>query len=207
MAGGLSALVESAEGAEDDAAEAEKQVIGNNVGPSDVVIGVAASGSTPFTCAALEAAGNKGALTIGISNNAKSRSTDLSDFGICVETGSEIVAGSTRMKAGTAQKAILNILSTSIMMRRGLVYNGMMVNMRISNAKLLARGQAMICTLAGVGQSEAARALEEADNEISPAILIALGMTKSEAIRLLSLHHGQLRKAIAAMPSVKQSNG
>ena len=207
MAGGISALVESAEGAEDNFTEGENQAELNNFGQSDVVIGVTASGSTPFTCAAVKAARKKGALTISLSNNANSRITGLSDFGICVETGSEIVAGSTRMKAGTAQKAILNILSTSIMMQRGLVYKGLMVNMRISNAKLLARGQAIISSLANVGHSEAARILEETDKEISPAVLMALGATKSEAMRLMSLHKGNLGKAIATMPSINKSNG
>lgn len=207
MAGGLNALVESVEGAEDDADEARRQVTASQVGPDDVVIGVAASGSTPFTVAIIEAARAKGALTIGLANNIDAPIVSRADFGICVETGSEVVAGSTRMKAGTAQKAVLNILSTAIMMRSGLIFRGMMINVRILNEKLLARGVSMIRALTGVDRSTASQALDEAGLEVRPAVLIALGANPIEADRLLTRHKGDLTEAITAMQRGKQTDG
>lgn len=206
MAGGMAALVESAEGAEDDAEEGERQVSTNQVGANDVVIGVAASGSTPFTVAVIRAAKERGALTVGLSNNIGSQLEAQAEFGICVQTGSEVIAGSTRMKAGTAQKVVLNTLSTAIMLRRGLVVNGMMVNLRISNEKLLARGHAMIRTLAGVDQIAAEHALEEADRRVLPAVLIALGADRNEADRLITANNGNPRAAITAMQISKETD-
>ena len=206
MAGGLAALVESAEGAEDEAEEGERQVSTNQVGANDVVIGVAASGSTPFTVAVIRAAKERGALTVGLSNNIGSQLEAQAEFGICVQTGSEVIAGSTRMKAGTAQKVVLNTLSTAMMLRRGLVVNGMMVNLRISNEKLLARGHAMIRTLAGVDQIAAEHALEEADRRVLPAVLIALGADRNEADRLITANNGNPRAAITAMQNSKETD-
>jgi N-acetylmuramic acid 6-phosphate etherase len=162
-----------------------------------VLVGVAASGRTPFTLAAMAAARAAGALTVGIANNPGSALLSAGDHGLLANTGSEIVAGSTRMKAGTAQKAVLNMFSTAIMLRRGLIYRGLMVNMRVSNEKLLGRAQAMVRDLAGVGADAAARALETADREIGPAVLVALGASPDEAARLLAEHEGDLRKAVA----------
>ena len=119
MAGGIDALVQSAEGAEDDTGDARRQVQHHRIAAADVVIGVAASGSTPFTLAAIEAATEAGALTIGIGNNEGTQLLSLADYSLLAATGSEAIAGSTRMKAGTAQKAILNLLSTAIMLRLG----------------------------------------------------------------------------------------
>ncbi|MGB5778219.1 N-acetylmuramic acid 6-phosphate etherase [Allopontixanthobacter sediminis] len=206
MAGGLAALVESAEGAEDDAEEGKRQVSTNQVGANDVVIGVAASGSTPFTVAVIRAAKERGALTVGLSSNIGSQLEAQAEFGICVQTGSEVIAGSTRMKAGTAQKVVLNTLSTAIMLRRGLVFNGMMVNLRISNEKLLARGHAMIRTLAGVDQIAAEHALEQADRRVLPAVLIALGADRNEADRLITANNGNPRAAITAMQTSKETD-
>ena len=198
MAGGPSALTESAEGAEDDAEAADAAVRDAGIGPSDVLVGVAASGRTPFTLAAVAAAKATGALTIGIANNPGSALLSAGDHGLLADTGSEIVAGSTRMKAGTAQKAVLNMFSTAIMLRRGLVYRGLMVNMRVSNEKLLGRGQAMVRDLAGVDAATAARALDAADREIGPAVLVALGAEPADAVRRLAEHGGDLRRAVAA---------
>jgi len=139
IAGGPRALLRSVENAEDNAEDAQDQVQANNIGPDDVLIGIAASGSTPFTCAAVEAARLEGALTIGIANNPSSRLVVLAEYGITLETGAESVAGSTRLKAGTAQKICLNLISTLVMVRLGRVRNGMMSAMRASNAKLRAR--------------------------------------------------------------------
>jgi len=199
MAGGPSALTESAEGAEDDRDAAERAVRDEQVGPSDVLIGVAASGRTPFTLAAVDAARAAGALTIGIANNPDSALLGAAAHGLLADTGSEIVAGSTRMKAGTAQKAVLNMLSTAIMLRRGLVYRGLMVNMRISNEKLLHRGQSIIRDVTGVDAGAAASALEAGDREIARGVLIALGAEPATAAGLLEEHDGNLRAAAATL--------
>src|SRR5690606_23760636 len=127
MAGGPSALTDAAEGAEDDAAQARADLDAARVGPGDVAIGIAASGNTPFTLAGLDHAGAARALRIGVYNNGGGRVAAHCAVPSLAETGAEIVAGSTRMKAGTAQKAVLNTLSTGIMIRLGFVYRGRMV--------------------------------------------------------------------------------
>ncbi len=198
MAGGLDALTQAAEGAEDDAGAARAAVAASHIGPHDVVIGVAASGRTPFTCAAIAAAHEAGALTVGVANNGATLLLEAADHGILAETGTEIIAGSTRMKAGTAQKAVLNILSTAIMLRMGLVYRGRMVNMRISNAKLRKRGEAMICDIAQVDQATAAQALDMAGQDIKLAVLIARGLDRQAAESLLAAHGDNLADAIGA---------
>ena len=139
IAGGHDALLRSVENAEDDGAAAFNAVQDAAIGPDDVVIGIAASGATPYTAAAITAARERGALTIGIANNPNAPITALADMGISLITGAEALAGSTRMKAGTAQKICLNLISTLIMVRMGKVKNGMMAAMRPTNAKLRQR--------------------------------------------------------------------
>ncbi|MGY2736808.1 N-acetylmuramic acid 6-phosphate etherase [Sphingomonas sp. UYP23] len=199
MAGGTGALTQAYEGAEDDAAAAQAEIDAAEVGASDVVIGVAASGRTPYTLAATVAARAAGALTIAIANNAGSALLDAAEHPICAVTGSEVLAGSTRMKAGTAQKAILTILSTAIMLRRGLVYDGRMVAMRISNAKLLQRGRTMVMEIAGVDAETAIHALDAAHNDIRRGVLVSLGLSPDEAKAALDTAGGNLRGALEAM--------
>ena len=196
VAGGLSALVESVEGAEDDAEAGASEMERLGIDENDVVIGVAASGKTPFTLAALEVAHQKGALTIGIVNNQDAPLLEVSEFGLVANTGSEIVAGSTRMKAGTAQKAILNILSTTIMLRLGKVYKGLMVNMLISNQKLRNRGAEIVHLLCGISMDKADAALTQAGDNIPTAVLIGFGAEKERAEALLEQHQGHLGESI-----------
>jgi len=198
MAGGTDALVRAREGAEDDADAAQDQVAAHAIGPDDVVVGVAASGYTPFTVAAIATARQRGAVTIGITNNPGTPLTETADHVVVAATGSEIVAGSTRMKAGTAQKAALNLLSTAIMLRLGLVYRGQMVAMRVSNAKLQRRARAMVQDLAGVDADTATRALDTGGNDIRHAVLIANGVPAETAAPLLLAHGGRLEEALAA---------
>ena len=203
MAGGVSALTEAYEGAEDDVDAARADIDACNIGASDVVIGVAASGRTPFTVAAIERARAAGALTIGIANNPATLLVERAEHAVVAATGSEVLAGSTRMKAGTAQKAVLNLLSTAIMLRLGLVYRGRMVAMRISNAKLLQRGNRMVQDIAGVDADMATQALDAADNDIRLAVIIALGVPADRAAALLADQGGNLRtvmQALAAKP-------
>lgn len=196
MAGGMSALASSAEGAEDDGPAARAALDAAGIGPDDVLIGVAASGRTPFTLAAIDYGRSAGALTIAIANNADTPLLHAAEHGLLAATGSEIIAGSTRMQAGTAQKAMLNMLSTAIMLRLGRVYQGLMVDMQISNDKLLARAQHMVATISGCSAPVAADALETAGRNIKTAILIARGATPDAARADLARHQGQLRNVL-----------
>ncbi|MCF6220631.1 MAG: N-acetylmuramic acid 6-phosphate etherase [Robiginitomaculum sp.] len=199
IAGGLQALTESAEGAEDDFDDGQTQIRNANVGKHDVVIGVAASGKTPFTLGALQEANAMGALTIGIANNPKTPILQDVDHAILAETGSEIIAGSTRMKAGTAQKAILNMLSTAIMTRLGRVYKGFMVDMIVSNKKLEDRAISIICNITDCSKQTAQTSLIQANKNIKTAILIALGQNLVGAKEILSQSDGNLRSALAKL--------
>ncbi|MDF7777906.1 N-acetylmuramic acid 6-phosphate etherase, partial [Sphingomonas sp. AOB5] len=198
MAGGPKALTDAVEGAEADADAARTEIAAAGVGPDDVVIGVAASGRTPYTVAAVEAARAAGALTLGIANNPDTALLAAAEHPVLIETGSEIVAGSTRMKAGTAQKAALNLFSTATMIRLGGVYRGRMVGMRISNVKLQARGEAMVAELAGVDRDTARAALDAAGRDIRKAVLIASGMSAEAAAAALDAAGGNLREALRA---------
>ena len=193
IAGGESAFTTSVEGAEDDVADAVKQIDAARLSTCDVVIAVAASGTTPFTVAALQRASEHRAVTIGIANNAGTALLASASYPVLVETGRELIAGSTRMKAGTAQKVVLNLISTSIMLRLGRVYRGMMVNMQSTNAKLRRRAESMVSQIAGCSETRAASALEETEGDIKVAALVVLGYDKAEAEAILASHHGNLR--------------
>ncbi len=199
IAGGLAALSHSAEGAEDDAADARSQLHGLDLSAGDVVVGVAASGGTPFTVAAIELARNIGALTVAVANNPGTSLPAAAEHALIADTGSEPIAGSTRMKAGTAQKAILNLFSTATMVRCGRVYRGMMVNMIVSNEKLARRAGAMVIALSGCSDDAARAALRAADNDVALAVLIAMGHRAADARAALLAHDGNLRGAIARL--------
>ena len=196
VAGGLAALSGSVEGAEDNIAKGRDAVAENNIGPDDIVIGVAASGRTPFTIAVIEAARERGALTIAIANNADAPLLAAAEHRILADTGAEVVAGSTRMKAGTAQKVALNLLSTAMMLRCGLVYRGMMVNMRVSNEKLSDRARKMVARIARVDIATAAAALDATGNDIKQAALVARGFTRDDAAVRLREAGSDLRRAL-----------
>lgn len=198
IAGGEAALMLGIEGAEDNAEDGRAQVADNGIGPDDVVIGLAASGRTPFTVAVIEAARAMGALTVGIACNAGAPLCAVAEHGILAATGAEAIAGSTRMKAGTAQKAILNLLSTQIMLRLGHVHRGLMVDMRPQNIKLRGRATGMVATLAQVDDTTAQAALETAGWQIKPAILVAQGYDLSAARAALDAAQGVLRNVAGA---------
>lgn len=185
LAGGRTALVESSEAAEDDAALAVQEISDCAITPDDVVIGVAASGRTPFTCAAIEHARTKGGLTIGIANQAGTSLLELAEIALCAETGAEFISGSTRMKAGTAQKIVLNTLSTGVMIGLGRTHNGLMTHMSVSNDKLRRRAVDIISSIAGTSPVNSENALEVAENDLPLAILIANGLGPEEANCLL----------------------
>lgn len=206
LAGGVQALAESIEGAEDDHEDAVRRMRVANVGPNDVVIGVAASGVTPFTVAAIKEARSRGALTISVSNNVGTPLLAESEFPLVADTGSELIAGSTRMKAGTAQKALLNVLSTAIMLRCGLVYKGLMVNMRVSNDKLAARARAIVQRLTGVSAEAADEAMSASDDSVKMAVLIASGIGIKRAAELLRSSGQNLRVALDKHKSERLSS-
>ncbi len=196
MAGGLGALVQSVEGAEDDEAEGERAVAANKIDKNDVVVGVAASGTTPYTIGVLRAATAMGAVTIAVASNPDAPLFEVAQHRIMVDTGTEVIAGSTRMKAGTAQKIVLNLFSTAVMVRLGRVYRGMMVHMRASNTKLRRRAERMVAQITGCSVSEAARHVEQADGDVKTAILLGAGMKREDAVAALGRHGGNLRSAI-----------
>jgi N-acetylmuramic acid 6-phosphate etherase len=197
LAGGDRALLTSVEGAEDDAAAGAALIRDARVGEHDVVIGVAASGRTPYTLGALQAARAAGALTVAIASNAHSPLLEAAVHPVLLDTGAEIVAGSTRMKAGTAQKVALNLFSTAIMLRLGRVYQGRMVSMRVSNQKLRLRAIAMIADIAGVDHPSAEAALERAGANIKLGVLLAMGADLAAARAALAASDDNLRLAIA----------
>ncbi len=196
MAGGLDALVRSTEGAEDNEDAGAQAMAEAKVGANDVVIGIAASGTTPFTIGALRAAKAAGAVTIAIANNPGAPLFEVARHRILADTGTEVVAGSTRMKAGTAQKIVLNLFSTAAMVKMGRVYRGLMVDMRARNAKLLRRAEAMVGEILGCPQEQSARYLEQTNGDVKTAILLGLGIDPDEAALLLQRHGGNLRTAI-----------
>ena len=186
LAGGADAMMRAVEGAEDDEAAGSAAVREAGLGQSDVLIGIAASGHTPFTIGAVREARSRGVLTISVANNPGSPLLEAGDHAILLDTGAEAIAGSTRLGAGTAQKAALNALSTAIMLELGLVYRGLMVNMRISNAKLERRAVAMIERVAGIAEDEARSALALAGGDIRLAVLLALGQEGDAAAQALA---------------------
>ncbi|OKO84071.1 N-acetylmuramic acid 6-phosphate etherase [Bradyrhizobium sp. NAS96.2] len=199
VAGGDSAFVTSIEGAEDDVDDAVMQIDVARLTPHDVVIAVAASGTTPFTVAALQQAGSFDAVTIGVANNPGTALLTSAKFPILIETGRELVAGSTRMKAGTAQKVVLNLISSGIMLRLGRVYRGMMVNMQPTNAKLKRRAEVMVAQIAHCDPSHAARSLEQAKGDIKTAVLLVLGVDRDDAETVLKNCDGNLRRVFAEL--------
>lgn len=197
MAGGEGALLRPVEGAEDSREAGAARMAEIGVGVDDVVVGLAASGTTPFTVAALESARARGALTIGIANNAGAPLLQACAHPILLDTGAEPIAGSTRLKAGTAQKVALNLFSTLTMVRLGRVYRGLMVHMTPTNAKLRQRAAHMVATITGCAEDAAAAAMAEADGDVKVAVLLALGAGAADARALLAKHDGNLRAAIA----------
>jgi N-acetylmuramic acid 6-phosphate etherase len=196
MAGGMGALVKSAEAAEDSQADGARSIADANIGPGDVVIGLAASGTTPYTVGALRAAHARGAVTIGISSNPAAPLLGVVRHPILLRTGSEVVAGSTRMKAATAQKIVLNLFSTALMVKFGRVYQGLMVHMRATNAKLRRRAAGIVSRITGCSPEDAARYVEAANGDVKIAILLALGSSVTDSGPLLARHDGNLRAAI-----------
>jgi len=197
IAGGRRALTSAVEGAEDSAAQGQRDLAAKRITAHDVIVGLTASGTTPYVAGALDFARRCGALTIGITANPRSPVARLADIAIAPQTGAEVIAGSTRMKAGTAQKMILNLLSTAAMVRLGHVYNNWMVDVALTNRKLRQRGLRILHEAAGASPARASRALRQADDNLRVAlIMLKRNTTAEEARRRLEQAHGNLRAAL-----------
>ncbi len=196
MAGGKDALLRSAEGAEDETEQAARLIRQHRVAAADVVIAVAASGTTPFTLACLREARQCGALTIGIANNRGTPILEEADFPIRLDTGAEPIAGSTRMKAGTAQRVTLNLLSSLVMIRLGHVHEGLMVDVQAINVKLRRRSESILRRLTGRSHEEVADALRRAEGSVKLAMLLLHGCSAEQAATILHEAGGRLRTAL-----------
>lgn len=197
IAGGERALHTSTEDAEDDCDAAQRTVTHLAVGPRDVVIGLAASGATPYTTTFVQGARDRGALTVSIANNPGAPLLASAEYPILVDTGPEIPAGSTRMKAGTAQKVVLNLLSTLVMIRLGRIYRGMMIDMRARNTKLVRRAAKMVSHLAHCDGDTARSAIDAADGDLKLAVLLARGIDLDTAKTLIQQNGGHLRPILS----------
>ncbi|MFF3250312.1 N-acetylmuramic acid 6-phosphate etherase [Actinacidiphila glaucinigra] len=197
IAGGPTAIVDAVEGAEDSRELAAADLDALGIGPDDTVVGVSASGRTPYAVGAVEHARALGALTVGLSCNPGSALAAAADHGIEVVTGPEFLTGSTRLKAGTAQKLVLNMLSTITMIRLGKTYGNLMVDVRASNDKLRARSRRIVALATGAPEDEIEAALTAAGGEVKNAVLVILGgVDAPAAARLLAEADGHLRAAL-----------
>lgn len=197
IAGGPPALLDIDGAAEDDVAAGEADVAKLGDVAGDAVVAVSASGATPYTLAAARRAKAGGALVVGVANNPQAPLLALADRAVLLDTGPEVVAGSTRMGAGTAQKCALGALSTLVAIRLGHVHDGMMVSVKADNAKLVARARRIVSRIAGVAESEAETALAAAGGEVKVAALACAGAgSAAEARSLLAEADGHLRTAL-----------
>ena len=199
IAGGRGALVEAVEGAEDDSEQGAIDIRLHEVGGNDVVLLIAASGTTPYVLGALQAARAAGALTIGIANNPGSPLARDAEIGIVLDTGPEAISGSTRLKAGSAQKIALNTFSTALMVRLHKVYGNLMVDLRATNAKLRRRALALTMHASGADELAAERALRDSGFRVKVAIVaLRAGVSVHEAGARLEACRGSVREALAA---------
>lgn len=198
LAGGNDAMFVAVEGAEDDFDQGSADLDGVDVGPDDVVIGIAASGSTPYVLGALTAARAAGALTLGFANNPDAPVALQAEIGITLDTGPEVISGSTRLKAGTAQKIALNTFSSALMVRLNKVYGNLMVDLKATNAKLVQRAIRLTSFATGVDEDAARAVLEQCGFHVKTAIVALSRKTSVEqAQALLEAARGSVRQALA----------
>lgn len=200
MAGGEEALLHSIEGAEDNVTDAQSQIDRVDLCGDDVIVAIAASGSSPWTVCWLRAARKCGALGIGIANNAETPLLEVADHALFLDSGNEILAGSTRMTAGTAQKIALNLFSTALMIRLNRTYGNLMVDMAAANRKLDARRLRMLkAILPDLDESSAQQALEDAGGWVKLAVLLAKKVEINKAKEMLEQANGSLRTVLASL--------
>jgi N-acetylmuramic acid 6-phosphate etherase len=199
IAGGIKALHSATEASEDSRQLGQREMAKKKPGKHDVVVGIAASGRTPFTIAAVEYARRHGAKTIAITCNAASPLEKAAHLAIVAEVGPEVIAGSSRMKAGSAQKMILNMLSSGAMTRLGYVYGNLMINVHVKNYKLRERGLTILQQAAGISRQVAEQALRAAGNDVPVAlVMVQAKVNRAQATRALRSTKGHVRQAIAA---------
>ncbi|MEP7137763.1 MAG: N-acetylmuramic acid 6-phosphate etherase [Chloroflexota bacterium] len=197
IAGGDVALTDAIEGAEDDQIGGAREIAELNISENDCVVSIAASGRTPYAMGGLEEAKKRGALTVSIACNRPSPLEELADIGIALIVGPEVVSGSTRLKAGTAQKMVLNMISTGVMIRLGKTYSNLMVDVQPTNVKLRHRAQRIVADAAGVSLEEATKILQASNGEVKTAIVAVLSnIPPLEARQRLRETGGFVRKAI-----------
>jgi N-acetylmuramic acid 6-phosphate etherase len=198
LAGGVDAMFVAVEGAEDDSARGAADLRDLNPGPSDVLLLLAASGATPYVLGALRAGREAGALTIGIANNPNAPVAGEAEIGITLDTGSEIISGSTRLKAGTAQKIALNTFSSALMVRLNKIYGNLMVDLKPTNAKLVLRAVRLTMFATGADEQAARDVLEQCDFHVKVAIVALTKKTSVDQARgLLEASRGSVRQALA----------
>jgi len=198
IAGGPAAVQEAVEGAEDDAEAGAADLRARALRPNDAVVGITASGRTPYVVGALRHAREVGSCTVAIANNPRSALADVADIAIELLTGPEVIAGSTRLCAGTAQKIALSTLSTTVMVRLGKTYGPYMVDVRATNAKLRRRALRMVQQITGANEAACAKALEATQGRVKPAVVMLLGdCDAKEAVRRLEAADGRVREALA----------
>jgi N-acetylmuramic acid 6-phosphate etherase len=197
IAGGVPAMFAAQEGVEDDADAGRAAITAEGVGPDDSVVGITASGRTPYVLAAIEEARRRGALTVGVSCNTGTALSGAAEHGIEVVVGPEVVAGSTRLKAGTAQKLVLNMFSTIAMVQLGKTYGNLMVDLGATNAKLRERAIRMVRTVTGASCTQAEEALDASGMRVKLAILrLERGLDATEASARLAAAGGRLRDVL-----------
>lgn len=198
MAGGEKAMFRAVEGAEDSEILAIQDLSNVNIKEEDTIIGIAASGRTPYTIGAIEYGNKIGALTIAVTCNKDSEMAEVAQISIAPIVGPEAIMGSTRMKAGTAQKLVVNMLSTGVMIKIGKIYQNYMVHMQPTNEKLVMRAKGMISNITGATKEEASKILTEAENNVAVAIVMyETKINKEAAQTALAQAHDNVREAIA----------
>lgn len=197
LAGGQGAMFVAVEGAEDDREQGARDLAGVDVGANDVVLLLAASGGTPYVLGALHAARAAGALTVGFANNAQAPVVLEAEIGVTLDTGSEVISGSTRLKAGTSQKIALNTFSSALMVRLNKVYGNLMVDLKATNAKLVLRAVSLTRFATGADDEAARAVLEQCDFHVKVAIVALSKKISVDAARaLLDISHGSVRQAL-----------
>lgn len=197
IAGGVNALHSATEASEDDASLGERDLLARGFTSKDIVVGIAASGRTPYVLGAIDAARNLGAVTIGISCTPHSQLSRHVDIAIEALPGPEVIAGSTRLRAGTATKMVLNMLSTGVMVKLGHVYRNLMVNVQAKNEKLVARAKGIIAEATAAPEDDVARLFEESGRQVKVAIVMGkLMLTREEAEARLQQAGGRVREAL-----------
>jgi N-acetylmuramic acid 6-phosphate etherase len=199
IAGGAGAMFVAVEGAEDDRAQGAADLAALQPGPNDVALLLAASGGTPYVLGAIDAAKAAGALTIGFANNPGAPVTREADIGITLDTGPEVISGSTRLKAGTSQKIALNTFSSALMVKLHKVYGNLMVDLKATNAKLVKRALALTVRASGASEADAQAALAQCDHHVKTAlVMLKRGVTATQARALLDAAEGSVSRALGA---------